>query len=447
MKEFDNEFSKLVKESKATMPQSMSEHIDGVLVGLNREKAVSHKRRRRTFFLPSTGIAVVVLLSFLFNNQLTVAFGKVREFVGDIGILTYQSSKPPSEHTYGTITQDGERMTIQDVFYDGVRLVMSYERESDKSLEPFTDIQLEVNKQEVPYEAIFHSDISGNSHKREMGYIFFSPASSIDSDIQLSMRLQDAREKNWSFDFKVNSNQLSVPTITPNIKKVDHHTEFTVNNIHLAESALKVDASMVLPIRDYEKEKRYIHDFRIKNGQKVLSIFTGNQEIYTLDENGKKQPFNEEIIYDDSTYIQIDYTVLAEPVKSVEKLVIEPLIIHDKSATMKNITTKVTGKYPIELEDGQNTIYIENIESNKENTIIHYRVEGFQPSRHTNFHLKDLTTNRVYMTKDEPIPTGNKQYKKVLKPINEQDHDVHIISTTPTFTYEVIEPFVVEMMD
>ncbi|MGO4539558.1 DUF4179 domain-containing protein [Paenibacillus sp. 2TAB19] len=393
--ELDFELNRLLKESTQAVPEVVSSRVDQTLLSLKKRKRVP---RKAAIGVTAAAASLALLVGSSFVSPTiakaltnTPLIGSVFEMIGDAG-LQLSGQKGLATKLNQAAEDQGIRMTVTEVLYDGIRLAIGYTVEADHFVSSL-DADMLINGE--PIETLLGSGGSSQiGDNQYTGYMDYEADGTLPDQFELTLKLNSiqhySNETGWqttkgSWKFRlpvskltegisVRSFEESPPSATSgettlSVKKVTMTPAVTAINVELDEK------------RTVEELGFFIYDDK---GQQLQSFGYRGDNLHSDEQDRYKS----------------EYRIRFAPIEAIpDYFIIQPynLDTSGKSLERSEIAFDPRQQLPITLSQGEiGSISVTDAEFLPDKTILHYTVEGSDPfSQANSFWLEDANNQPI----------------------------------------------------
>lgn len=344
--------------------------LDKTIDGALKRAKTKHKKPRRKLY-PLIGVASLATCVLIGSAFVSPAMAKVLssipvlnsvfEFVGDSG-LEIASQKGLSKKVAQTDTDQNISLTIQDIFFDGTRLSISYIQEFPNQLRHLGELKLKVDGKEINFGDSRTGEIL--SDNQYAGVINIRPTEELPDSFDLSIGLKEIGnvKGEWNFEIPVKKSKEEVKTIKSMKTKIYKDTTLTVKTVKVGPAGIKLSVDLSSPSG---KNPRMIDDsslhFNLLNAQ--------GEALTQLDGSGSGQ--------DDggNSVMHMEY-VFAPLEESTEFLTVSPFLIpHNIEEPSRVEQPLQITALPITLDQGEmGKIIVTDVKYQEDKTLLYFQV-------------------------------------------------------------------------
>lgn len=335
----------------------------------NTVQPVKKKRSMIKIVSYSAVGAAVALSVFIGTASVSPAMAKIASQVPLIGTffndvqdegLQIAGQKGLTQVIDQSTKDSGITLTINEIFYDGTRLVLGYTQESLFAIGELERPTIEVNGKEIN----FSSSSSGKfiTPQKYKGMIEINPTEELPEEFELSMRIDAVGliPGTWKFEYNVKqSNEVIV--IRPEVVKMIDEAEVKISSLKIGPAGTDLAVNVMSEEKETNLEPYDIEFFIVDDGGNILDPLGKNGHGDT--ENG--------IVTTQLSYL---FSPLKEGTKKVRVI---PYMLEDKFALEKVIIPLKGQKYPFTLSQGDfGDILVTEIQSNEEQISVYFDIQS-----------------------------------------------------------------------
>lgn len=374
--ELDMALNRLLKQSSPPVPESVSSRVDQTLQSLKKRKRFPRKAAigitaaaASLALLAGTSLVSPTIAKALSNTPI---IGSVFEIIGDAG-LQLSGQKGLVTKLNVAAEDQGVRMTVTDVLYDGIRLVIGYTIEAEHSAMP-SNVDMLINGEPIntplggggssPYSEGFYT-----------GYIDYEANGELPDQFELTLKLKSMQYYeepagmqfvNGAWNFKLPVSKLkegiTVHSFDPALQATSDNRTLAVNELTLtpAITALNVDL--------------------------IEKSITENKGFFLYDDKGKQIQYysyrGDLDYFEDKDLYKGIYNIRFAPFEDKpDYLVIKPYKFHTSIGQFSRKQTAFDlGSLPVTLTQGEaGSVTITEVEQLPDKTVLHFQVEGSDP--------------------------------------------------------------------
>jgi len=412
----NNEFPD-VKETieNIEVPYDKLDQTIDVAIKRGRAKRVKPKKTfSRIIGVASLVVCVVISSAFVSPAAARMLssiplLNSVFEFAGDRG-LEIASQRGLSKKIDQTVVDQNISLTIQDVYYDGTRLSISYLQDTVGMLGELT---LKVNGKEIN----FGDGRTGEKLPNDQyaGVLNIHSTEELPESFKLSIGVKEIGnvKGNWNFDVPVETSVEEVTTISPMEKIVFQDMTFTVKSVKIGPAGVKLLVDITRPSGEL---------FNLEGSLFEMNVLTDQGESLThMSGSGSGEEEDGESVM----HMEYRYAPLEE---STEFLTVSPYFIHLTSEDRLRIEQPLQrSELPITLDQGEmGKIIVTDVEYEDDKTLLYFGVESdFPYDGHLNLNgvwLEDAAGNDLASdTKGYPERIALNTYVQEFQPISEAE--------------------------
>lgn len=391
-------------------------------VAIKRAKTKHKKPRRKLYpLIGAASLATCVLIGSAFVSPAMAKvlssipmLNSVFEFVGDRG-LEIASEKGLSEKIGQTDTDQNISLTIEDIFFDGTRLSISYIQQFPSKWGELGELTLKVDGEEINFaDSRTGQFVSDNQYA---GVLDIKTTEELPDSFDLSIELKQIGDVqgDWNFDIPVTKSEEEVETIESNQTVAYNDTTMTVKTVKLGPAGIKLSVDLTSPI----DEDPIMNDglaFNLLNDQgESLTQMSGSG---SGDDEGDKHVM----------HMEYRFSPLEE---STEFLTVSPFlvtIIGDEHSRVEQPLQ--IDQLPITLDQGEmEKIIVTDVEYEEDKTLLYFEVESDFPYddhfSYNNVWLEDKAGNDLRSDsldlKGYPERIKQNTYVQEFQPINKNE--------------------------
>lgn len=325
---------------------------------------LSYKKPRFYIMLTILVMVIPLAIGLLLNPKyetgdakMNIVVDSVFKSIGDEG-LKHVSELGNLTIVGKTMTDKGIKVTISEVFYDGVRLSVGYVMEGNRIGE-IEELDFLVNDTLINTGMSFTGSLINNN--TYAGIITANPTNEFPKEFRLAIRIEKigTARGHWVFEdiTVINQSQnLNFTVITPMITKPLRGGSITIEKFQVSESTIKLE------VIESHKPKGTVYDYQVlDNYGNVLEPLSGRGQ----GEDGlMKMEFTYEPLYNNPEHFIV--RILAPESES-------PILVED-------VKVIVTNQFPIILSQGEGgQISVNKIEYLEDKTLVYYTYQGNAP--------------------------------------------------------------------
>ncbi|MFJ7935118.1 DUF4179 domain-containing protein [Sporosarcina sp. NPDC096371] len=433
-----------VKETieKIEVPYDKLDQTIDFAIKRGRAKRTRPKRKfSRIIGIASVVACVIISSAFVSPTAAKMLssiplLNSVFEFAGDRG-LEIVSQRGLSKKINETAVDQHIGATIQEVFYDGTRLSISYVHDALGMLE---ELRLKVNGEEIDFGG------GGTGGKlptgQYVGILDIEPKKELPEAFHLSIGVGKIGEVKgeWNFDIAVEASEEKVITIEPMQTTAFKDTALTVKTVKIGPSAIKLSADIVSP---FKRDIPNIESSLEKDGMLGLKILNdhGEASAYSIgsgtggEEDGKSV-----------SHMEYRFAPLEE---STDFLTIIPYVNPLETKDYARIEQPLRlNELPITFDHGEvGKMIITDVQYEADKTLLYFHVESdFLYGGHLNINqiwLEDSAGNQLTSDKGYPERIAPHTYVKEFQFISESEPLT--IVTFEQSTVEVVEEMLMKI--
>lgn len=346
----------------------LDQKIDAAIKRGRAKRIKPKKKFSRIIGVASLAACVVVSSAFVSPTAAKVLssiplLNSIFEFAGDRG-LEIASQKGLSKKIDQTVVDKDISLTIQDVFYDGTRLSISYLQDSQDMLGELT---LKVNGKEIN----FGDGRTGEKlpNDQYVGVINIRPTEELPKSFKLSIGVKEIGnvKGEWDFTIPVETSDEEVTTINPMETIVFKDTTFTVKSVKIGPAGIKLSVDVAKPSGE--------DLFNIEDGLFEMNLLTDSGESLThMDGSGSGEDEGGKSVM----HMEYRFAPLEE---STEFLTVSPYLIHLSPEERSRIEQPLRlDELPITLDQGEmGKIIVTDIKYEEDKTLLYFQVESDFP--------------------------------------------------------------------
>ncbi|WP_337103214.1 DUF4179 domain-containing protein [Paenibacillus sp. YIM B09110] len=387
--ELDFEINRVLKESTQAVPEVVSSRVDQTLLSVKKRKRVS---RKAAIGVTAAAASLALLVGSSFVSPTiakaltnTPLIGSVFEMIGDAG-LQLSGQKGLATKLNQAAEDQGIRMTVTEVLYDGIRLAIGYTVEADHFVSSL-DADMLINGE--PIETLLSSSSSSKiGHNQYTGYMDYEADGTLPDQFKLTLKLnsiqQYSNETGWQTTKGSWKFQLPVSKLTEGISV--HSFEELPPSATSGETTLSVKKVTMTPA---------VTAINVELDGKETAEELG---FFIYDDKGRQlQSFGyrgDNLQSDDKNRYKSEYRIRFAPIEAIpDYFIIQPynLDTSGKQLERSQITFNPLQQLPITLSQGDiGSITVTQIEFQPDKTVLHYKVEGSDPfAQASSFWLED----------------------------------------------------------
>ena len=434
----NNDFPE-VKETieKIEVPyDKLDQTIDTAIKKGKDKRVIPKKRFPRVVAVASLAVCVVISSAFVSPAAAKMLssiplLNSVFEFAGDRG-LQIASQRGLSKKIDQTVVDQNISLTIQDVFYDGTRLSISYVQETVGMLGELT---LKVDGKEIN----FGDGRTGEKLPNDQyaGVLNIHTSEELPESFKLSIGVKEIGDVKgeWNFDVPVETSVEEIKTISPMKTMVFGDTTITVKSVHIGPAGVKLLVDVTRPREEMFGTEGSLFEMNVLTDQgESLTHMSGSGS--GDEEDGKSV-----------MHMEYRYAPLEE---STEFLTVSPYFIHITSEDRLRIEQPLQrSELPITLDQGEmGKIIVTDVQYEADKTLLHFKVESdFPYDGHLNLNGlwiedaagNDLTSN----AKGYPERIAPNMYVQEFQPTS--DSTPLTVVTLEMLRLEVVEELQVKI--
>jgi len=228
-----------------------------ILTGIGKAKDQQKKPPRKLypFFIAATAAVFLTAGSAFVSPAMArmlssvPVFDSIFEFAGDLG-LVIASERGLSQGIGQTVTDQGISLTIEDVYYDGTRLSLSYLQEGTEEkgrIDQLGELQLFVDGKEINF-----GDSRTGKQLAETQYAGVINIHTVESlpdsfELKIGVRYIDDVQGSWNFTIPVKKAKEAVMTISSGETVTYKDQIITVNDVKIGPAGTKLSLSISAP--------------------------------------------------------------------------------------------------------------------------------------------------------------------------------------------------------
>ncbi|MDZ5471437.1 DUF4179 domain-containing protein [Bacillus sp. 31A1R] len=406
----DNKLNKLKEElNNPEMRQALTftqQDRDMVFQVIKQNNTVTHNHPRKNhinrFAIPAVAASLLMVGSVSFSPNLQETLAKVPgmdylfELFADEGV-----QKAKKEELFyklnEKVTSNGISVTINELLYDGSRLIIRYTAESDTKIVSGQNaapgnMLLTINGEEDNYSlgSTGHHEQSSN---REELLLEVSTSKSLPDQFELGISFLKIGETtgDWTFEIPVKKNEKLTHTVKTDIsaKYNETDTTMTVQEVNFSPTAIAIKTQVKNPIYWHDSIQKMVSKNEITEGDPFITFEVIDDKGYVLPYIKVDNPLHSPTImvmpYEDLSYLP-------------ETLTVKTIIQRAWGAALEGTPHKFENKKPLLskipylVEQEQNAgLIVSKVEEINAEIHVHYEIKG-------NMHLK---RNSIYLLTEQ----------------------------------------------
>ena len=410
----NNDFPEVKKTiEKIEVPyDKLDQTIDTAIKKGKDKRVIPKKRFPRVVAVASLAVCVVISSAFVSPAAAKMLssiplLNSVFEFAGDRG-LQIASQRGLSKKIDQTVVDQNISLTIQDVFYDGTRLSISYVQETVGMLGELT---LKVDGKEIN----FGDGRTGEKLPNDQyaGVLDIRTTEELPESFKLSIGVKEIGDVKgeWNFDVPVETSVEEIKTISPMKTMVFGDTTITVKSVHIGPAGVKLLVDVTRPREEMLGTEGSLFEMNVLTDQgESLTHMSGSG---SGDEKDGKSVM----------HMEYRYAPLEE---STEFLTVSPYFIHITSEDRLRIEQPLQrSELPITLDQGEmGKIIVTDVQYEADKTLLHFTVESdFPYDGHLNLNglwIEDVAGNDLTSNaKGYPERIAPNMYVQEFQPTSE----------------------------
>lgn len=418
------------------VPEHVGSRVDKTLTSLRKKRFPA---RKVAYGAAAACVAITCLAgaNFLYPGMVQAlkdvpVIGSVFKLLGDVG-ARLSSETGLSTKVNETAEDQGIKMTITEVMYDGIRLYVGYVIDSERDLRP-SQGELYVNGKQVNSSAGGNNKKVGQLHAGVFSYGLNQPLPDrfnlkieyhgmMDMSIQSDGNLKEIKGS-WSFNLPVKKLQegITVKSFANAPKVQSQERSLAVEKVTFTPAETVIDLETVEPFT-FKTPEQQMKEYEIEK-QKMQFVREGFQVfdnhgimLKTLSSGGSQYTVSsKDVVLRTKPQIQL------APVQSVpDYLIIRPYsVTYSTDPNKKPVYVEATldeSKLPIVLPQGRvGKITITKVEFLQDRTLLHYLVEGEDPYEQADS-LSIVSSSGQHWEKETPelIQVNNLTYSFITE--------------------------------
>lgn len=355
------------------------------------------------------------------------------EFAGDRG-LEIASQRGLSKKIEQTVVDQNISLTIQDVFYDGTRLSISYLQDNVGMLGELT---LKVNGKVINSgDGRMGEELPNDQYA---GVLNIHTTEALPESFKLSIGVTEIGgvKGSWNFVVPVETSQEAVTTIDLMETVVYQDNTFTMESVTIGPAGIKLAVKHAGPIGS---------ELVLGMGNRLfgINLLTDHGESLThMSGTGSGEDEGDQSVM----HREYGFAPLEE---SAEFLTISPYLIHFTGEERSRIEQPlVHSELPITLDQGEmGKIIVTDVQYEEDKTLLYFQVESdFPYDGHLNMNglwLEDAAGNNLMSDKKGyPERIAHKTYVQEFQPISESE--ALTVVTLEMLKLEVLEDLQVKV--
>lgn len=410
----NNDFPEVKKTiEKIEVPyDKLDQTIDTAIKKGKDKRVIPKKRFPRVVAVASLAVCVVISSAFVSPAAAKMLssiplLNSVFEFAGDRG-LQIASQRGLSKKIDQTVVDQNISLTIQDVFYDGTRLSISYVQETVGMLGELT---LKVDGKEIN----FGDGRTGEKLPNDQyaGVLNIHTTEELPESFKLSIGVKEIGDVKgeWNFDVPVEASVEEIKTISPMKTMVFGDTTITVKSVHIGPAGVKLLVDVTRPREEMLGTEGSLFEMNVLTDQgESLTHMSGSGS--GDEEDGKSV-----------MHMEYRYAPLEE---GTEFLTVSPYFIHITSEDRLRIEQPLQrSELPITLDQGEmGKIIVTDVQYEADKTLLHFTVESdFPYDGHLNLNglwIEDVAGNDLTSNaKGYPERIAPNMYVQEFQPTSE----------------------------
>lgn len=335
----------------------------------NAAPPMKKKKSKLKIVSYTAGAAAVALFIFVGSASVSPTMAKIASHVPLIGTffndvqdegLQIAGQKGLTQIIDLSSKDSGITLTINEMFYDGTRLVFGYTQESLLAIGELERPTIEVNGREINFSSSYSGEfITPQKYK---GMVEINPTEELPEEFELNMRIDAIGliPGNWNFQFHVKqSNQVIVVRLEE--AQMIEEMKVEINSLKIGPAGTDLAVQITSKEEEMNLEPHDLEFFLVDDHGNVLDLI--GKDAHGDTESGVVE-----------TQVRYLYSPLKEGTKKVRVI---PYKLENHFPLEKVMIPLEGQKYPLKLSQGDfGDITVTEIQSNEDQIIVYFDVNS-----------------------------------------------------------------------